>query len=102
MIYTYILQNLLHNKVIKTSFTSYNYHFVVIMVRTLKLCSYRSFKILLTIVTILYMRFLKFITLITKSLYPLTKSLQFPYLLSPGNHHFTISISSVFSDFTYY
>ena len=66
--FKYILWNAYHRRLVDTSFTSHNYHFVI--VRTLKLYSYSNFQlyntVLLTIVTMLYIRSLELSHLITK------------------------------------
>lgn len=63
-------------RLVYTFFISYNDHFVVVIVRTLKLCSHNNFqvfnRVLLTIVTKLYFLFQELIHLITESLYPLS------------------------------
>lgn len=79
-------------RLVTISFTSGNYHFVVVaMVRTLKFDSHSNFEvcktILLTTVTMLYLRSPGLILLITECLDPLT--IIFPYSWPPGHHYLT-------------
>ena len=81
-------------RLVNVSFTSHNYHFVVMM-KALKLYSNSNFQlyniVLLAIVTLLYITFLEFTHLMTESLYPLTSISDFP-THSPGNHHSSLLV----------
>jgi len=80
-------------RLVTISFTSRNYHFVVVaMVRTLKFYSHSSFEVcntvLLTRVTMLYLRSPELIHLITESLYSSSSSpILGPWLI---NHYPTL------------
>ena len=83
-------------RLVNTSFTLHNYHFVVgiVSVRTFKIYFQSSFQVnsavLLTVVTMLYNRSPKFAPLVTESsFWPVSP--DFPHHLAPGNRNTTVS-----------
>lgn len=83
MWYTYILQNVYHNKDNYTSFTSHNDHFV--WVRTLKVCSFSNFQVHSTVNCSHHAVHHQ----VPRSIHLLTESLttRSPCPPVPGSHH---------------
>lgn len=90
---------------VHTSFISHNYHFVLVMVRTLKLYCRSNFRVcntVLTILTMLYIRAPELTHPITASLYSLTNSSPFCPCLRPWQPPFYfVSMSLIFLDSSY-
>ena len=89
-------------RLVNISFTSHNYHFVVVVaVRTLKICSEQLSSLSYSIVTLLYIRSSKLIPLITGNLYPLTNiTILFSTVSNPllsSSYEFLISDTIIFS-----
>lgn len=88
-----------------TSFISHNHHFVLVMVRTLRLYCRSNFGVcsaVLTILTMLYTRSPELTQPVTASLYSLTNTSPFSPPLRPWQPPFYfVSRSLIFSDSTY-
>ena len=104
-IYTYIYIMITIIRLVNISFTSNNYHFVVVTVRTFQIYSFSNFQLynrgLVTIVTRLYIRSSKLIHHTTGSWFSLPNIIPFPPPPAPGRSLLFASMSSPFLDSTY-